>query len=173
MIQSDEIIKIGKFNKPHGIKGELSFSITNDSFDRVENPFLICEMDGIWVPFRLEACRFTAGSTALVKLRTIDSDLKARRFTQKEVYFPKNQIADDQEDAYDWDDFTGFTILDKTTGEIGIIVAVDDSTMNTLFIVEQNGKERYIPAAEEIINRIDEKEKRIYMELPEVLLEIQ
>ena len=36
MIRKEEVYKIGIFNKPHGIHGELSFTFTDDIFDRVE-----------------------------------------------------------------------------------------------------------------------------------------
>ena len=99
MIQRDELIKIGKFNKPHGIKGELSFSFTDDSFDESECPFLICELDGIFVPFRLEESRFTSANAALVKLKFIDSDQKARRLANQDVYFPKKHKRESEEES--------------------------------------------------------------------------
>ena len=173
MINREELIKIGNFNKPHGIRGELSFLFTDDSFDEVGNPFLICELDGIFVPFRLEECRFTSGSVALVKLKTIDSELKARSLANHEVYFPKNQIrALNEEKADTWDCFIGFSLIDKKNGEIGIIGSVDDSTLNTLFIVEKNNAEILVPAAGEMITHIDKSEKKIYVTLPEGLLEL-
>lgn len=30
MIKKDEVFKIGIFNKPHGVKGEISFTFTDD-----------------------------------------------------------------------------------------------------------------------------------------------
>ena len=42
MIRKEEVYKIGIFNKPHGIHGELSFTFTDDIFDRVEAEYLIC-----------------------------------------------------------------------------------------------------------------------------------
>ena len=54
MIKREEVYKIGIFNKPHGIHGELSFTFTDDIFDRVEAEYLICLLDGILVPFFLE-----------------------------------------------------------------------------------------------------------------------
>ena len=46
MIRKEEVYKIGIFNKPHGIHGELSFTFTDDIFDRVEAEYLICLLDG-------------------------------------------------------------------------------------------------------------------------------
>ena len=42
MIKKDEVFKIGIFNKPHGVKGEISFTFTDDIFDRVECEYLVC-----------------------------------------------------------------------------------------------------------------------------------
>ena len=50
MIKKDEVFKIGIFNKPHGVKGEISFTFTDDIFDRVECEYLVCLLDGIFVP---------------------------------------------------------------------------------------------------------------------------
>ena len=58
MIKREEVYKIGIFNKPHGIHGELSFTFTDDIFDRVEAEYLICLLDGILVPFFLEEYRW-------------------------------------------------------------------------------------------------------------------
>ena len=49
MIRKEEVYKIGIFNKPHGIHGELSFTFMDDIFDRVEAEYLICLLDGIFV----------------------------------------------------------------------------------------------------------------------------
>ena len=65
MIKREEVYKIGIFNKPHGIHGELSFTFTDDIFDRVEAEYLICLLDGILVPFFLEEYRFRSDTTAL------------------------------------------------------------------------------------------------------------
>jgi len=173
MIKRDDLVKIGKFNKPHGVKGELSFSFTNDSFDESERPFLICEIDAIFVPFKLEEYRFISDSTAFVQLKNIDSDEKARLLINKEVYFPKKDYQEPtSSDSFTWDYFINFTLIDEKSGEIGIISAVDDSTMNILFIIEKDSDEIYIPIADEIITHIDESQKRIYVKLPDGLLEI-
>ena len=51
MIRKEEVYKIGIFNKPHGIHGELSFTFTDDIFDRADCDYLICLLDGISFPF--------------------------------------------------------------------------------------------------------------------------
>ena len=71
MIKKEEVYKIGLFNKPHGIHGELQFTFTDDIFDRVDCDYLVCLLDGIFVPFFMEEYRFRSDSTALVKLEGV------------------------------------------------------------------------------------------------------
>jgi 16S rRNA processing protein RimM len=172
MIQREDLVKIGQFKKPHGILGEIAFSFSSDSFDKCERPFFFCELDGLFVPFLLEEYRFNSASTAFVKLKSVDSELKARSLSGKDVYFPKDYLSRDTFNASSiaWDYFIGFTLIDKQTGKIGRISDVNESTINTLFVVEQGENEILIPATGEWIVAIDKKKKTLRVELPEGLL---
>ena len=123
------------FNKPHGVRGEISFTFTDDMFDRGESPYIVCCIDNIYVPFFIEEYRFKTGSTALIKLEDIDSDEEARNFTNLDVFYPKKYYIEDEEEATPDDYFIGFTINDITHGTLGEVTAIDDSTINALFVV--------------------------------------
>lgn len=173
MIRRDEVIKIGQFNKPHGLKGELSFTFTDDIFDRSDCPFLVCEINGIFVPFYIEEYRFRTDETALMKLEDIDSDADARMFINRDVYFPKSYMdAGEEELSAPGDYFLGFKVTDETYGELGLIKEVDDSTENVLFIVDHNGEDLLIPANDDLVTGIDEEQKIIFMDIPEGLLQL-
>lgn len=171
MISRDELIKIGFFNKPHGIHGELSFTFTDDIFDRVDCPYIVCEIDGIFVPFFIEEYRFRSDTTALVKLEDVNSDSDARQFTNLPVFFPKSYLKE-EEDEYQapGDYFIGFSIVEDTLGELGKITGVDDTTINVLFEVDHEGRELLVPANDDFVLSIDEKNKIIHMSLPQGLL---
>ena len=57
-------------------------------------------------------------------------------------------------------------------GLLGEVVDVDITTVNTLFVVEQEGEELLVPAQEEFILGIDQEKKLITVELPEGLLNL-
>jgi 16S rRNA processing protein RimM len=171
MIRREDLIKIGVFKKAHGVRGEISFAFTNDSFDKCDRPFFFCELDGIFVPFLLEGYRFNSASTAFVKLKTVDSEEKARLLNSKEVYFSKDQVyGDASAGSFYRDYFIGFTIVDRERNVIGRITDVNDSTINALFVVDRNGEEILIPVTNEWIIAIDRKQKTLCLELPEGLL---
>ncbi len=171
MIKKDEIFKIGIFNKPHGVKGEVSFTFTDDIFDRVDCEYLVCLLDGIFVPFFIEEYRFRSDTTALVKLEGVDTAEKARMFTNVEVYFPKKYVEqdDETEDIPTWNFFIGFKVKDVRHGDLGEIVAVDDSTMNVLFAIEKDGEELLLPAHEEFICKLDKKKRLLTVDVPDGL----
>lgn len=173
MITKEEVVKIGQFNKPHGIHGELSFTFTSDIFDRCDSPYVICEMDGILVPFFIEEYRFRSENGALVKLEKINSDKEAKIFTNKEVFYPLAYISEGEEIHADDKLLVGFRLLLPDGSLIGEIVDIDDSTMNTLFIVEkEDGEELLIPAVDDYVLSIDQKAKQIVMQIPEGLLDL-
>ncbi|MGL5635640.1 MAG: ribosome maturation factor RimM [Bacteroidales bacterium] len=173
MIKKEDVVKIGQFNKPHGIHGELSFTFTSDIFDRCDSPYFICEMDGILVPFFIDEYRFRSENGALVKLEKIESDTDARVFTNKEVFYPLSYIHEDEEVHAGDKILVGFTLCDEKAGEIGEIVEVDDSTMNILFVVETPaGEEILIPAVDDYVVSLDAQAKKIVMNIPEGLLDL-
>lgn len=170
MIRKEEVFKIGVINKPHGIKGEVSFTFTDDIFDRVDCDYLILLMDGILVPFFMEEYRFRSDNVALVKFEDIDTAEQARKFTNVEVYFPK-KFMDEQEDVTSWNFFIGFRVEDVHHGYLGEITDVDDTTINVLFSIEKDGEELLLPAHEEFIIDLDRKKKVMKVDVPDGLIE--
>ena len=171
MIKKEEVFKIGIINKPHGVKGEVSFTFTDDIFDRVEDcDYLVLLLDGILVPFFIEEYRFRSDNVALVKFEGIDSTEKARTLTNVEVYYPV-KFMDGQEEISSWNYFIGFRVEDIHHGCLGTVVDVDDATMNVLFVIENGDEEVLLPAHEEFILDIDRKKKILKVDIPDGLLD--
>lgn len=164
-----ETYKIGTLTRTHGIGGELSMNFTDDVWDRADADYVFLEVDGIQVPFFLEGWRFRSDSVALLKFQDIDSSEDANEYVGADVYFPHSLTPEpDEDDEYTWRNFTGWQVVDAQAGPIGIIDYVEDSTVNTIFCVD--GK--LVPANEDFIEKIDAKERIVYMTLPEGLLDL-
>ena len=173
MIRRDDVYKIGKLGKPHGVKGEITFAITDDVFDRVDADYLILDIDGILVPFYIEEYRFKNDENVLLKFEDIDTQEQVRAYTGCEVFFPRH-LSDSDEENMSWAEIIGFQLVDATTGlVIGTIDHVDDSTINTLFDLRTpGGDDILIPASDELITAIDTERHTITMQLPDGLLNI-
>ena len=169
MIRKEEVYKIGKLGKAHGIKGEISFLFDDDVFDRMDADYLVLDIDGILVPFFIEEYRFKTDSNALMKFEGIDSQEQARDLTGCDVFFPRDK-ANEEEGDISWASLVGFDLVDAETGNtIGKISSIDDATINILFELEDG---KLIPASEELITDVDTKKQQIIINLPEGILEL-
>ena len=173
MITPDDVFQIGRLGRPHGVKGEITFQISDDVFDRVDAEYLLLELDGILVPFFMEEYRFKSDETVLMKFCDIDTQEQARSLTGAKVYFPR-ELSDSDEAGFGWSEIVGFKLIDSTTGrEVGTIDHVDDSTINTLFDINTPaGDSLLVPAHEELIEKVDAEARAIWTLLPEALHQI-
>jgi 16S rRNA processing protein RimM len=169
VIKQEEVYKIGRLGKSHGVRGEVSFLFDDDVFDRIDADYLILDIDGILVPFFIEEYRFRSDTTALMKFEGIDTQERARELTGCDVYFPRNLAASD-DDSISWSAIVGFDIIDASTDKsVGRIASIDDSTLNILFCLEDG---HLIPASEDLITQIDQQARTITMHLPAGLLDL-
>ncbi|MBQ3769318.1 MAG: 16S rRNA processing protein RimM [Prevotella sp.] len=178
MIKPEEVYKIGRLGKAHGVKGEVSFQFDDDIFDRVDADYLVLDIDGILVPFFMEEYRFRNDTVCLVKFCDIDTQQRAQELTGCDVYFPR-ALAEEADDDLSLASLVGFTIINDGDGKtaptvpddlvVGTIASIDDTTANILFELE-NG--RLIPANDDLIVDIDTEHRQIRMNIPEGLLDI-
>ena len=172
MIRDEEVYQIGRIGKAHGVKGEVTMQVDDDVFDRVDADYVVMRIDGILVPFFFEEYRFRTDTTALVKFCDIDDMQHARRLTGCDVFFPRDMVDDDEQ--LSWAAIFGYSICDASNGKaIGILTGIDDNTANILFNVETvEGKNLLLPAAEPLIENIDNEARRIDYRVPDGLLEL-
>lgn len=169
MLRKEDFIYFGRFTKPHGTKGEIG--ITGENFLLGEEcDFIACEIDGILVPFFIESLRNKNNDTIIVKLERLNSAESVRFLTNCSTYIPREWI--DEEENLTWNYFIGFEIEDEILGKIGTITAVDESTINTIFVVKHNENEILIPANENIITNINQEQRVITFRLPEGLINL-
>ena len=167
MIKEDEVYKIGRIGKPHGISGEVTLRFSDDVFDRVDADYLVLMVDGILVPFFIEEYRFRSDEVALVKFEDIDTKDRASELTGCDVFFPRH-LADAGDAVLTWSQIVGYDIVDVLSDKtIGRIEAVDETTINTLLELSDG---TLIPAADEFIEDIDHEERKLMMRLPEGLV---
>lgn len=173
MIKREDVYKIGRLGKSHGVKGELQFAFDDDVFDRTEADHLVLDIDGILVPFFFEEYRFKSDDVALVKFEGIDTGEQAQALTNVDVYFER-QAAHDASGELSLAQIIGFSVYSHDAQEpLGLLEAVDDSTENILFMVKKaDGETLLLPCNEDFIDMIDPQQRRIVMSLPEGLLDL-
>ena len=121
----------------------------------------------------MEEYRFRSDEIVLIKFCDINTEAQARELTGSEVYFPR-KLAEEGTNELSWAQIVGYSLIDNTTKkDVGTIVAVDETTVNTLFEVNSpEGDELLIPASNELITAINSEEKTITINIPEGLLDL-
>lgn len=167
MLRKEDFVYYGKFLKPHGTKGEIG--LEGDSILLGEEcDFVACDIDGILVPFFFETRRTKNSDTLIVKIERMESAEEVRFLTNREAYIPREWTEDSE--ALSWSFFRGFIAVDESLGELGEITDIDESTINTLFVIDNDGDEILVPAQEEFIIGIDQENREILFNLPEGLV---
>lgn len=169
MLKKEDFVYFGKFLKPHGTKGEIGLEgesiLLGDDCD-----FVACDIDGILVPFFFETRRNKNGDTLIVKIERMESAEEVRFLTNREAYIPRQWT--EESEALSWSYFKGFIAVDETLGELGKITDIDESTINTLFVIDNGNGEILVPAQENFIMGIDQKNREIVFNLPEGLVSL-
>ena len=169
MLKKEDFAYFGKFLKPHGTRGEIG--LLSDSMTLGDDcDFVAADIDGILVPFFFEYTKQKNNDTIIAKIERMESAEQVRFLTNREVYIPREWV--EEGENLSWGYFRGFTAKESTMGTLGEIIDVDDSTINTLFVVERDGEEILIPAQEEFIVEMNHEERYIIFELPEGLISL-
>ena len=169
---NDHFIKIGNLTKPHGVNGEMILRFDGQLIIELkEGEPVFVELDGSLVPFFIETIR-GGDNMAFIKLEFISLGPEMDGLRGKSVFLESKNIVEEISLEHDNDFFIGWTLTDKESTISGTILDFANENENPLFVLEKNGKEYYIPVQEELIVKIDEKKKIIYMDLPEGIFEI-
>ena len=166
MIHQSELVPVGSVGKTHGLAGEVNINFDLD-IDLEDVPYLVFDMDGIFVPFFIETYRYRNDTLALVSFDGIDNETDARTLYGKTVYVKRGLLPDGAEEE-SLLAFIGYRLTDSCGHEIGTIDAVDDTTDNILFSVGDH----LLPAAALEIVEINHESKTIMAELPDGLLDL-
>ena len=176
MITRDELIAIGRYNKPHGVAGEISATINVDMDTLQGLSCLVTDIDGIFVPFFVNACRPKSQETVLLTIDGIDNEKEVSRLVNHDIYALKRdyrqESLDSDADGFPLDYFIGFELRDSDGQRVGEITDVDEQTENAIFIVDREGAELMVPATDELIVEFDLDKKVMVMDLPQGLLDL-
>ncbi len=174
MITGDQITTIGKFNKPHGINGEISATIQVPLEVLEGCSCIVCDIDGINVPFFVKQMRSKSHETVLLTIDDITSEQEAAMLVNKEINVMRDEYSKlvAGEDELPVDFFIGFDAVINGNRR-GTIADIDDSTANVLFVVDmESGEQVLIPAVEDFIEDIDIDGKRMELDVPQEILDL-
>ncbi|RKS55864.1 16S rRNA processing protein RimM [Gillisia mitskevichiae] len=169
----EECFYLGKIVSKFSFKGEVLIKLDTDEpeeYTGMESVFV--EYNENLVPFFIERSGLHRSTLLRVKFEDVDTEEDAEDIMKCNVYLPLNQLPDLDGDKFYFHEIIGFTVEDVNYGTVGKITAINDSTAQSLFEIDKDGKQVLIPLNDEFIEKLDKKNKIIFVKTPEGLIDL-
>ncbi len=172
-MQQQEYISIGKLGKAHGLSGAVKANI-EDRFleDLADKGVCFLELSGQKVPYFIDGIQ--DGNQLILSFEGVSSREQAMLLQSKEILMRLQDIHPENlesEEGLVYAFCTGFCIYDPEGKAIGIIEEVLDMPQQEMALLNNEGKEVFIPLHPDWIIEIDEDKQQVLMDLPDGLLD--
>jgi 16S rRNA processing protein RimM len=167
-----QYFKIGKLVASTGLKGDLVLQHNlgkKTSLKGLEAIFIEEKKDS-FIPYFVQGTKIKNDQETIIKLEGIDVVETARRLTPKEVWLEEEDFKKFAAKSSAIS-LLGFTMINEGK-EIGDIIEVIEQPHQILCTVNINGKEALVPVHEDSLEKIDVKNRKVFVTLPDGLLEI-
>ena len=163
-----EYTHVGYISKQHGLRGNLLINILSNYKINIKNiQFLYIEMGLSKVPFEIEKIIFTKNQTYLIGLKNYNNREKTIQFINKNIFIFNKNIEFNNEKLLR---LINYKII-KNGIEVGFVQNFLIKEQTILFCNIDN-KEVYIPYVDNFVKKIDHKKKKLYVDLPNDLLNL-
>jgi 16S rRNA processing protein RimM len=172
-MQKENCFYLGKIVKKYSFKGELLVKLDTDEpelFTKMESVFV--EQHKNLIPFFIERSSLHKSLLLRIKFEDISSEVEADKLLGTHLYLPLEFLPKLTGNRFYYHEVIGFTVIDASFGEVGIISGVNDSTAQALFEIDRNGKEILIPINDKFISQVDREMKQIHLDVPDGLIEL-
>jgi len=165
-------ILLGRIVKAHGFDGTVTVKLERafiENYSQPESVFL--EIEGKPVPFFISRSVFSGSDTLHLGFSGYDSVDKVAEFAGCRIFLTSE--AEENEDDFLAEDMIGYILI---SGEEELVGRIREMTENSgqiiMTVSTDNGKEILVPFHEDLLISFDRKKKKIVMDLPEGLMDI-
>ena len=168
----DNYFKIGKLVATYGLKGEiiLQHSLGKKTTLKGLEALFIEEKKDSFLPWFIESTKIKSDTETYIKFEGISSKEAAHKLVQKEIWLLEadfKKFADKSAPI----SLLGFTLINDEE-DLGEILEVIEQPHQVLCKILLENKEALIPVNEKFLDKIDKKNRKVFVTLPDGLLEI-
>ncbi|MBA4167721.1 MAG: 16S rRNA processing protein RimM [Chitinophagaceae bacterium] len=163
---------IGKFVATFGLGGELVLRHhlgKKSSLKGLEALFIEKQKDEL-IPYFIENAKAKNTEEIFIKLEGLSTKESAHKLVQKQVWLTEEEFHKYTGKSAPIS-FLGFHIINENT-DLGEILEVIEQPHQLLCRIDLDGKEALIPLHQDTLRKIDKKNRKIIVELPDGLLDI-
>jgi 16S rRNA processing protein RimM len=164
---------VGRIARPHGIRGQVILDAETDFPEERFQPGseVFVDRRGVVEPLRLTAVRFHRGRP-IVGVAGVESVDGAEELAGLELRVPAERLVRLPPGTFYRHDLVGCRVETCAGTAVGVVQDVEGTFAASRLVVGSNRDEILIPLVSEICREIDADRKRIVIEPPDGLLEL-
>ena len=169
----DACYELGYIVRTHGTKGQVIAFFDVDfpeDYEEMESVFL--RIGGKLIPFFIDRIEAQAKGKFIIKFEDIDSLPDAEKLKGTTLFMPLDTLPELEDDQFYFHEIVGYTIVDENLGELGTVKEIYDMPHQDLISMDHQGHEVLIPIQDEVVLKADKENKKLFVNLPDGLLEV-
>jgi 16S rRNA processing protein RimM len=162
---------IGKFRKPHGIRGEIRMTVLTDFTDLLKTDLTIYVGDR-HKPYTIKSLRWHGGDL-LVSLVELPDRTAVEIFRNIMVYMKAEDTPELTKGDYYLHQLVGLEVITDQDQKLGTIKEIILTGANDVYLVDtSSGKDILLPAIDEVVLEINQEEGYVLVHIIPGLLDI-
>jgi 16S rRNA processing protein RimM len=166
---------IGDIIKTHGYLGKIKVAFLFSDYDKiiVKDAFIFIKLFDIYVPFQIIDFQKSKDNEGIITLLGIDSEEKAKNLIKREIYLSEADLSKTiVEELNEEMELLHYQVITDTGISIGIVIEEAHNGAHPLLVIDNKGREIFIPYLDDFIIHIDEDKEIVTVTLPEGYLDI-
>ena len=165
---------LGTLVKTHGVKGDFIVVLDTDSPARYKALKVVyLEVGEVLKEYTVPRISLKPKTqTATIHLSGIEDKTTAEDYLKSKLFLPLEMLPALKGKKFYFHEVIGFTVIDKSHGLLGPITTVYDRSNQPIIECEHNGHQILFPVHDDLIVKIDRKERLFQVELPQGLVDI-
>ena len=168
-MEHEKLVAIGRFTKPHGVRGELVF------LPYVSDVALLPDLSERRVEIRHKTAPGQARtiltwrmahSRVLMQIQSCRDLSEAEHLRDYEVLIPRQWFSPLPAGEYYWFEIEGLTVYGGDGQALGIVTDIIHTGSNDVYVVSHDGRETLVPALKDIVRTIDLEGGAMYLHNP-------
>ena len=167
-----QYLEIGKVTNTHGVRGEIKVIPLTDNIDRFNDlEWVFIDRHGNLEKHNVLNVKFFRG-LVILKLEGIDTMDEAEKLKGLFLLVDRENAVKLPENTYFICDIVGCEVFEENGNMLGIVKEVLQTGSNDVYVVKSHdGREILIPALKSVVMKVLIEEKKIFVKIPEGLID--
>lgn len=169
----DSCYLLGYIVRTHGTAGNVVIFLDVDypeDYDEMDSVYV--EIKGELVPYFISRFNLQKQNNAIVTFEDVDTIEKAQALVGSSLFLSLDELQELGDEEFYYHEIKGYTVMDQTKGVLGVVREVYALNGQDLIAMDFQGVEVLIPTAADIVLKADKQDKKLFVNLPEGLLEV-